>query len=382
MSEKRTSDPNDTLEGLRAEIDRIDRDLVSLLAERRRVVARVADHKRRLGLPVYHPAREEDLISRRREQAREAGLDPDLVEDVFRAIVRASREAQARGLRAPGVRPGAKVLVVGGRGAMGARLVEWFSAAGYRTEVLERDDWGRARELAEGADLALLAVPIGTTAEAARRLAPHLPRGCVLADLASLKREPVGAMLEAHPGPVLGLHPMFGPTTRSLDKQVVVATPAREPERSSWVLEQLAAWGAVVVRSTPEEHDEIMGVVQALRHFATFVFGQFLCRTGVDLARTLEVSSPIYRLELGMVGRLFAQDPELYADIMLATPGRRALLRRFLEAAAENARLLEDEGGREALIEEFRRVAEWFGPFAGQAIRESSYLIEKLVERF
>ncbi len=380
--------PNDrdaaeeSLERLRGEIDRIDRTLVELLAERRRVVGRVAEHKRRQGLPVYHPAREEDLISRRRDQARAAGLDPDLVEDVFRSIVRASRVVQAKGLRAPGVRQGARVLVVGGRGAMGTRIVEWFSAAGYPTEVLERDEWDRAARKARGADLAVLAVPIRATAEVAARLAPHLPEGCVLADLASLKTDPVRAMLRAHPGPVLGLHPMFGPTTQSLDKQVVVATPARFAARSEWVLEQLSAWGAVVVRSTPEEHDEIMGVVQALRHFATFVFGRFLSRSGVDLDRTLEVSSPIYRLELGMVGRLFAQDPDLYADIMLATPERRRLLRRFLDEAAETARFLDDENGREELIREFRRVAEWFGPFGDQAIRESSYLIEKLVERF
>jgi len=379
--------PNDrdaaeeSLDHLRAEIDRIDRALVELLAERRRVVGRVAEHKRRQGLPVYHPAREEDLISRRRDQARAAGLDPDLVEDVFRRIVRASRVVQAKGFRAPGVRQGARVLVVGGRGAMGTRVVGWFSAAGYPTEVLERDEWARAAQKARGADLAVLAVPIRATAEVAARLAPHLPEGCVMCDLASLKVDPVRAMLEAHPGPVLGLHPMFGPTTQSLDKQVVVATPARFPERSEWVLEQLSAWGAVVVRSTPEEHDEIMGVVQALRHFATFVFGRFLSRAGVDLDRTLEVSSPIYRLELGMVGRLFAQDPELYADIMLATPERRRLLRRFLDEAADTARFL-NEDGREELIREFRRVAEWFGPFGDQAIRESSYLIEKLVERF
>jgi hypothetical protein len=39
----------------------------------------------------------------------------------------------------------------------------------------------------------------------------------------------------------------------------------------------------------------------------------------------------IYRLELGMVGRLFAQDPGLYAEIIFATPERRALLKEYVE---------------------------------------------------
>jgi len=264
---------------------------------------------------------------------------------------------------------------------MGRSLAAWFETAGYRVAVLDRDDWERVDALAAGVDLALLSVPISVTGEVARRLGPHLPRACVLADVASLKVEPLQAMLEAHRGPVMGLHPMFGPTTSALDKQIVVTTPGREDEACRWVLDQLAAWGAVVVPATAAEHDEAMAVVQSLRHFATFAFGQFLCRKGVNLTRTLEFSGPIYRLELGMVGRLFAQDPELYAEIIFASPERRSLLRDYAASVAANAESLE-AGDRESFCREFRRVAEWFGPFSDQAIRESTYLIDKLVERF
>ena len=33
-----------------------------------------------------------------------------------------------------------------------------------------------------------------------------------------------------------------------------------------WLLEQLAVWGNVLVEATAEEHDRMMGIVQALRH--------------------------------------------------------------------------------------------------------------------
>ncbi len=369
------------LQGLRAAIDRLDEQLVELLRARGAVVARVAEAKGELGLPVYHPAREEDLISRRRAQARAAGVDPDLVEDVLRRVMRASRVTQTEALAGHGVRPGATVLLVGGAGGMGRLLARWFGQAGYRVRVLEREDWGRAGALGAGADLAVLAVPIEATSEVAGRLAPYLPEACVLADITSVKAGPVAAMLAAHPGPVLGLHPMFGPTTTALDKQIVVATPGRDPGACRWVLDQLAAWGAVVVSAGPEEHDDAMAVVQALRHFATFAFGQFLSRRGVDLGRTLEFSGPIYRLELGMVGRLFAQDPALYAEIIFATPERRELLQQYVASLGTNLAMLQ-AGDREGFVREFARVADWFGPFGEQAIRESTYLIDKLVERF
>ncbi len=188
-------------------------------------------------------------------------------------------------------------------------------------------------------------------------------------------------MLAAYAGPVVGLHPLFGPSTSSLDKQVIVATPGRDEHACQWILDQFTAWGGIIVSSDAKEHDDIMAIVQALRHFATFAFGQFLNRQRISLARTLEFSSPIYRLELGMVGRLFAQDSSLYSEIIFASPERRKLLQDFLASLNENRDMLE-RGDKDLFQEEFRKIAEWFGPFSEQAMRESTFLIEKLTERF
>ena len=95
----------------------------------------------------------------------------------------------------------------------------------------------------------------------------------------------------------------------------------------------------------------------------------------------MEFSSPIYRLELGMVGRLFAQDPELYAEIIFASRGRPNLMQEYLASLAENLTMIE-AGDKEKFCNEFRKIAEWFGPFSEQALRESTYLIDKLIERF
>ena len=178
-----------------------------------------------------------------------------------------------------------------------------------------------------------------------------------------------------------GFAPLFGPATTSMDKQIVVVTSGRESAASQWLLDQLMVWGNVLVETTAAEHDEVMGVVQALRHFATFAFGQFMYARGVPIARTLELSSPIYRLELAMVGRLFAQDPMLYAEIVFATPERRALLKEFLESLQGNLEMIE-AGDRAQFTTRFREIADWFGPFAEQALRESTFLVEKLVHRF
>lgn len=369
------------LAALRSAIDAIDHDLVAILKARQEQVDRVVSLKRAHGLPVYHPAREENLVSEKRRMARAVGLDTDYLEDIFRRILRQSRVEQTAQMASRGTKPGARVLLVGGAGAMGSYLNRWLADAGYRTRTLERGDWPNVAALCDDIDLALLSVPIGRTTAVIDHLAPHLPPDCILSDITSIKGAPVSAMLAAHPGPVVGLHPLFGPATTSMDKQVVVTCPGRRAPDCQWLLDQFTAWGAIVIQADPVEHDQAMAVIQALRHFATFTFGKFLFERKVALDRTLEFSSPIYRLELGMVGRLFAQDPTLYSEIILASPERRALLRDYLASLQDSLSLIET-GGKAAFETLFREIATWFDPFSDQALRETAFLIDKLIERF
>ena len=376
-----SDDVEQELEILRRQLDNIDREIVSLLGKRQAEVERVVSLKKAYNLPVYHPAREEDLLSQRRLQGAEAELDPDYIEDLYRRILRQSRVEQTARLAQKGVRAGATVLLVGGLGSMGQYFHNWFADAGYNIRILDRHDWPNADKLCEGIELAIISVPIEVTNAVVDRLGPHLPADCVLADITSIKESPLNAMLDSHEGPVVGLHPLFGPTTSTMDKQIVVVTPGRNLPACNWLIDQFSVWGSIILQVSAKEHDEVMSIVQTLRHFATFAFGQFLRRRHVDLSRTLEFSSPIYRLELGMVGRLFAQDPSLYSEIIFASPERLTLLKDFLTSLTENLAMIE-KGDKDVFSAEFRKIADWFGPFSEQAMRESTYLIDKLIERF
>lgn len=271
------------------------------------------------------------------------------------------------------------VLIVGGRGAMGRLFARLFAEAGFEVRVLEPEDEARAVELVAGVALVLVAVPIDRTLARIASL-PPLPQGCVLADLTSIKRAPLAAMLAAHPGPVLGLHPMFGPDVASLRNQVIVVCAGREPARCAWLLDLLHAQGARLCEESAEAHDQAMQVIQALRHFTTIAYGLFLQHEQADLARLLRLSSPIYRLELGMVGRLFAQDPALYADIMLQAEDLPALVERYRDGLDELLDLLRN-GDRAGLIQRFDAARAHFGELAPALLEESRELLRRMASR-
>jgi chorismate mutase / prephenate dehydrogenase len=362
---------------LREQIDSIDSELVALLARRAKVTAEVGRVKQQYAMPVYVPEREQVLLSARREQAVKLGVSPELTEDVLRRIMRESYQTQESGFVCCRV-GGGKVVIVGGAGALGARFVSLFQRSGYEVVILEQQDWPQAESLCADAALVLMATPITLTAELINQL-PPLSAHCVLADITSIKRQPLSAMLAKHRGPVVGLHPMFGPDITNLVKQVVVVCHGRHREQYQWLLQQLNVWGAELAEKSADEHDYAMQLIQAMRHFSSLVYGVHLADENADLQQLLQLSSPIYRLELAMVGRLFAQNAELYADIMLSSAEVTTLLERYQQRFSQLLYLLKNND-KTALMAQFGKGQQFFGELAEQFLQESKQLLQKAAD--
>ncbi len=78
---------------LRERIDQIDHEILNLLAERIAVVHEVGEEKKRKGLAVFDPNREECLLSRLVDSAPPI-FDEKAVRTIFSAIVGESRRLE------------------------------------------------------------------------------------------------------------------------------------------------------------------------------------------------------------------------------------------------------------------------------------------------
>lgn len=373
MNERTTAE----LENLRGLIDGVDQQLIHLLRKRLDLVAQVGAVKHGAGLPIYAPQREAAMLAKRREEAKKMDVSPQLIEDILRRLMRESY-LNEKDIGFKQVNPDlGHVVIVGGSGKLGGLFSQMLVLSGYQVKVIDKDDWTRADEIFDGAGLVLVTVPIGITCDLIKDKLTTLPQSCILADLTSIKGEPVEAMLAAHSGPVVGLHPMFGPDVGSLAKQVVVVCHGRQSTEYQWLLEQIQIWGARIVEAEPERHDKAMQLVQAMRHFSSFVYGLNLYKEEADIESLLQFSSPIYRLELAMVGRLFAQSPELYADIIFAQKESMQAIGDYLDNYSQALSLLQ-VGDRDAFVAQFKEVAQWFGDFAPQFQRESRAMLQSV----
>ena len=363
------------LNQLRTEIDECDTQLVALLARRNKITGRIGAIKQQTGAPLHAPEREATLLAARRQEAINQGVNPELVEDILRRMMREAYQNQQAKLAcaAPELSP---IVIVGGEGAMGQLFANQFRRSGYEVKILDKSQQHQAKEILTGAKSVMVSVPINALESVVNSL-PKLDDDCLLVDITSVKQSPITVLKKAHSGPVVGLHPMFGPDISHWVKQTVVVCEGRHHDVAQGLLSQLQVWGCQLVELDAKKHDEAMQIIQVMRHLTTFVYGQFLAKQGHTLEELRSCSSPIYQLELMMVGRLFAQSPELYSDIMLAQfDNVEELLAQYQDTFANTLDKLR-AGNKAALIEAFGEAKAYFSDSTAHFLTQSRSLLNK-----
>lgn len=84
------------IDAARLGIDRVDRQLLELLAERLEHVRHIADHKASSAAPLQDPVRESELFDRWTDRAVSAGVPRELATGVLERLVESSRRLQER----------------------------------------------------------------------------------------------------------------------------------------------------------------------------------------------------------------------------------------------------------------------------------------------
>ena len=266
------------------------------------------------------------------------------------------------------------ITIIGGHGLMGELFARLFGELEHCVHKLGRREWDTAAPILAASDLVIVSVPINSTLEIIKQTAPLLKPQTILADFTSLKVEPVLTMLANHLGPVVGLHPMFGPTITTTAAQVVVVCDGRQSEYYQWLIEDLSRLGFTLKNLPAGQHDQAMSFIQGVEHFITFALGTFLQHKNQHPQKLLEIASPIYLAKLLLMGRIFDQDPKLYADIIMADKERLALISEFAEWLNNWSHQLQ-AGNKDEFIAAFSSARDWMGEFTAYAQNISDHFL-------
>lgn len=277
--------------------------------------------------------------------------------------------------------------IVGSAGAFGRWLRTFFESR-MGLEVVGHDPADAASatedELAVRADVLVFSAPIRQTpalidawiARSAGREA-----GRLWLDVTSVKTEPVAAMLCSQ-AEVVGLHPMTAPPkTPTLKGRVLVVCEARLTQWRPWFDELLAALEAECVRATPEHHDRVMALVQAMTH-ASHLAQAGVLREQAQHDRGLQALLPfrtaLFEMDVAVMARILSLNPAIYEDIQFGNPHAHDAL-RALSAQIQRIAALVGEGGdaaRAAFRKEF--LLDNSGVFDGDTLADATYTFERV----
>ena len=277
-----------------------------------------------------------------------------------------------------GMDSGDTVGIIGGFGGMGRLFSAVFERAGYKVLCSGRKTPVSNEDIALTCDIVIVSVPIHDTVRVIDEIAPLLSEEQVLCDLTSIKTAPVKAMLRSK-AQVIGLHPMFGPSVPTIFGQTIAASPVRCDEKIRDMLYQIFTnEGAKICQMEPKEHDKIMSIVQGLVHFTTLSVAETIKNAGIPLETILPVMSPVYRIELGLVGRILGQDPSLYADILLMNPETAGVIDKMSDSVASLKSIVASKDP-EKFAEFFTENSNAFRSYIPQATEETDLMINTLV---
>ncbi len=251
-------------------------------------------------------------------------------------------------------------LCVAGVGLMGGSLARALRAAGQVGEIV---GWGRnpahleralalgvidrfeqdAAAAAAGADMVVLAVPVGATGEVLARLQPGLSPEAVVTDVGSTKGSVVAdvrRVLGGLPPWFVPGHPIAGTEQSGVEASVtglfagrrVILTP--EPETAAAAVARVRAmWeavGAQVVETSAAHHDAVLAATSHLPHMLAYAL--------VDTLARMDDSAEIFEYAAGGFAdftRIASSNPAMWHDICLANrEALVAVMDRFLDDLA------------------------------------------------
>jgi prephenate dehydrogenase len=223
--------------------------------------------------------------------------------------------------------------------------------------VIDRFETDPGRAVA-GADMVLIAVPLGAMESAFSTIAGHLAPGAVVTDAGSAKASVIAAAGQAFgrvPDYFVPGHPIAGTENSGVGASMadlyrnrrVILTPLAhtDPAATARVRAMWEAAGACVSEMAPAHHDTVLAATSHLPHVLAFALVDSLARLG-DREEIFAYAAGGFR----DFTRIASSDPVMWRDICLANAEAiQSMIERFIEDLKTIDRAVQQQNGARLL---------------------------------
>jgi prephenate dehydrogenase len=339
---------SDELDQLRGQIAAVDREVLDALNRRLELVSRVQRHKRATGTPIIDAQREAELVQEL-AAANPGPLSEGAVQSLFAAVLDVMKQetrTEPRRESAPArTEPAVSSLAVVGTGLVGSsvalaarrsgvtRVTGWDAdAATLREAAGAKAVASAAGSLADavaGAELVVVAVPVGSLAETALEVLAAAGAESTVTDVGSTKRALARAVDDARfvPGHPLAGGATGGPARAAADlfdgaTWFLTPLPATDPARLALVERFVTSLGAHPVRLNADDHDRLLALTSHLPHAVANLLMRGVASAGEEAlgyaGAALREMTRVAGANAAVWADIFVENGDLIADAVAA----------------------------------------------------------------
>ncbi len=217
------------------------------------------------------------------------------------------------------------IALIGDQGRMGRMLRARMERAGLPVYGADTPLTPEKAALCAQGDLVLLCVPIAVLPEVAAHIRPKLDGRQILADIASVKMQPLRQMQAAYAGPVVGTHPLFGPEMPEGGRVALCPGKSAREEDIMFVETLFERIGCAPFRCTAEEHDEAAAHIQGLNFVTSAAYFAALA----ERPEFLPFLTPSFERRKEAARTMLTDDGPLFEALFEANPAGQDAVRRF-----------------------------------------------------
>jgi prephenate dehydrogenase len=222
------------------------------------------------------------------------------------------------------------------------------------------------RETVRGADLIVLATPVGRFEALAREIAEVASKEAIVMDVGSVKGDLVARLERLLPygSRFVGTHPIAGKEKTGVESAsatlfsgalcILTPTDRTDPSALESVKALWKAAGAKLILMDPAQHDQILAAVSHLPHLAAYALVNTVLETRVQGQEVLSFSGGGLR----DFTRIAASSPEMWRDICLLNRDPLLGMIEAYEKTLARLKKLIQQGDGESLEAEFERAKE------------------------
>jgi len=252
---------------------------------------------------------------------------------------------------------GKKFTIIGGSGGMGKVFGRFFKKHGFEVTLFARNEDKLKKAAIElsvnyelyleksvkNADVVMISIPISSTPNMIRKIAPLLKENAIVFDITSLKYAVFKALTEN----CISLHPMFGPGIKDMKNYFMMVLKVGGTDQYDELINDLLNLfkfdGLIITETLPEVHDKRIALTLGVPHMLNILFLNLLRSTNEPLNELTRYTGTTFLLQKVFAESIIQREMEMFGEIQMENKEFLKILDLFEKLLHKYKKIIEEK---------------------------------------